>query len=78
MSEFERVANEAAKLLEKLLAGDRSGMSEFERIAVIEVGTKGIRLLVVQRRNPPEGMEVLESRGELGNLGKVWTGTAAG
>ncbi len=45
-------------------------MSEFERIAVIEVGTKGIRLLVVQRRNPPHGMEVLESRGELGNLGE--------
>jgi exopolyphosphatase/guanosine-5'-triphosphate,3'-diphosphate pyrophosphatase len=45
-------------------------MSEFERIAVIEVGTKGIRLLVVQRRNPPQGMEVLESRGELGNLGE--------
>ncbi len=45
-------------------------MSEFERIAVIEVGTKGIRLLVVQRRKPPQGMEVLESRGELGNLGE--------
>ena len=45
-------------------------MSEFERIAVIEVGTKGIRLLVVQRRNPPQGMEILESRGELGNLGE--------
>ena len=45
-------------------------MSESERIAVIEVGTKGIRLLVVQRRNPPQGMEVLESRGELGNLGE--------
>jgi exopolyphosphatase/pppGpp-phosphohydrolase len=45
-------------------------MSESETIAVIEVGTKGIRLLVVQRRRPPHGMEVLESRGELGNLGE--------
>jgi exopolyphosphatase/pppGpp-phosphohydrolase len=45
-------------------------MSVFERLAVIEVGTKGIRLLVVQRRDPSLGMEVLESRGELGNLGE--------
>ena len=45
-------------------------MSEFERIAVIEVGTKGIRLLVVQRRHRARGMEILESRGELGNLGE--------
>ncbi len=45
-------------------------MSEFERLAVIEVGTKGIRLLVVQRREPPLGMEVLETRGDLGNLGE--------
>ena len=45
-------------------------MSEFDRLAVIEVGTRGIRLLVVQRRDPPEGMEVLQSRGDLGNLGE--------
>jgi exopolyphosphatase / guanosine-5'-triphosphate,3'-diphosphate pyrophosphatase len=45
-------------------------MSELDRLAVIEVGTRGIRLLVVERRDPPEGMAVLQSRGELGNLGE--------
>jgi exopolyphosphatase/pppGpp-phosphohydrolase len=45
-------------------------MSELDRLAVIEVGTRGIRLLVVERRDPPEGMEILQSRGELGNLGE--------
>jgi exopolyphosphatase/pppGpp-phosphohydrolase len=45
-------------------------MSVSERLAVIEVGTKGIRLLVVQRGTRPHGMDILESRGELGNLGE--------
>jgi exopolyphosphatase/pppGpp-phosphohydrolase len=45
-------------------------MSELDRLAVIEVGTRGIRLLVVERRNPPEGMAILQSRGEIGNLGQ--------
>ncbi len=45
-------------------------MSELDRLAVIEVGTRGIRLLVVERRDPPEAMEILQSRGELGNLGE--------
>ncbi len=45
-------------------------MSELDRLAVIEVGTRGIRLLVVERRDPPEGMEILHSRGEVGNLGE--------
>ncbi len=45
-------------------------MSELDRLAVIEVGTRGIRLLVVERRDPPDGMAILQSRGELGNLGE--------
>jgi exopolyphosphatase/pppGpp-phosphohydrolase len=46
-------------------------MGVLKRLAVIEVGTKGIRLLVVRRRESPPGMDILESRGELGNLGEA-------
>ena len=46
-------------------------MSVPKRLAVIEAGSKGIRLLVVRRRESPPGMDVLESRGEVGNLGEA-------
>jgi exopolyphosphatase/pppGpp-phosphohydrolase len=45
-------------------------MTRPDRLAVIEVGTKGIRLLVAERRDPPEGMKVLESKGAQSNLGE--------
>ena len=45
-------------------------MTRPDRLAVIEVGTKGIRLLVAERREPPEGMRVLESKGAQSNLGE--------
>jgi exopolyphosphatase/pppGpp-phosphohydrolase len=50
--------------------GGKSCMSRPARLAVIEVGTKGVRLLVAERREPPQGMEVLRSQGELGYLGE--------
>jgi exopolyphosphatase/pppGpp-phosphohydrolase len=40
------------------------------RLAVVEVGSKGIRLLVAERRDLPEGMEVLRSLGDRGLLGE--------
>lgn len=40
-----------------------------ERIGLIEVGTKGVRLLVAARRPPPEDMAVLKSIGQQGFLG---------
>ena len=46
-------------------------MSTPKRLAVIEAGSKGIRLLVVRRRESPPGMDILESRGEVGNLGEA-------
>jgi exopolyphosphatase/guanosine-5'-triphosphate,3'-diphosphate pyrophosphatase len=45
-------------------------MSTPGRLAIIEVGSKGIRLLVAEPRDPPEGMEVLRSLGDRGNLGE--------
>ena len=45
-------------------------MSGADRLAVIEAGSKGIRLLVVERRRPPEDMSVLRSQGQLGYLGE--------
>lgn len=44
-------------------------MGRVDRLGVIEIGSRGIRLLVVERRPPPEWMVVLASRGELGLLG---------
>src|SRR5438034_5089222 len=41
-----------------------------DRLAVIEAGSRGVRLLVVEQRPPPEGMAVLRSQGELGLLGE--------
>ena len=45
-------------------------MSKPGRLAVVEVGSKGIRLLVAERRDLPEGMEVLRSLGDRGFLGE--------
>jgi hypothetical protein len=45
-------------------------MSGAERLAVIEVGTRGIRLLVAERRELPQGMAVLRTAGDRGNLGE--------
>ena len=53
-------------------------MSEFERLAVIEVGTKGIRLLVVQRREPPVGMESWRPAATWATSAKAWTRMRAG
>jgi exopolyphosphatase/guanosine-5'-triphosphate,3'-diphosphate pyrophosphatase len=44
-------------------------MTRPARLAVIEVGTKGIRLLVAERCDPPEGLMVLKSKGGQANLG---------
>ena len=45
-------------------------MTRPERLAVIEIGSKGIRMLVAERREPPEGMMILESKGGQSNLGE--------
>ncbi len=45
-------------------------MTQSHRLAIIEVGTKGVRLFVAERRDLPLGMQELESRGEQGFLGE--------
>jgi exopolyphosphatase/pppGpp-phosphohydrolase len=45
-------------------------MTRPRRLAVIEIGTKGIRLVVAERRDPPDGMKVLKSKGGQANLGE--------
>ncbi|MBI1915545.1 MAG: hypothetical protein HYS12_12550 [Planctomycetes bacterium] len=45
-------------------------MSTASRLAVVEVGSKGIRLVIAEQRGPPEGMKVLRSLGDRGLLGE--------